>query len=212
MPKTATLRLVTETAPTLANGKVPPRRLPNLARRAREHLTEQEVARVIEAAGRRGRYGHRDATLILICFRHGYRVGELARLRWESVDLESGILHVSRLKRGVPSTHPLHGSELRALRRLQREQRQAGGYVFVSERGTPMSTASIRKVVSMAGEAAELGFPIHVHMLRHSCGYKLANDGVDTKAIGAYLGHRRLENTSRYCELAPERFRAFWTD
>ena len=113
---------VEEAKPTLENGKVaPPRRLANRERRAREHLTLQEVDKLIKAASRVGRYGHRDATVILIAYRHGLRVSELVALRWDQADLEQGLLHVSRLKNGVPSTHPLRGPEIRALRRLRRE-------------------------------------------------------------------------------------------
>ena len=86
-------------------------------------------------AAAQGRYGHRDATLILITYRHGLRVGELVALRWDQVDLKAGLLHVARLKNGVPSVHPLRGPELRALRALQRHQEGAGAYVFTSERG-----------------------------------------------------------------------------
>jgi len=108
--------------PTVVRGKVaPPRRIANRYRRTREHLTPQEVEKLIKAASRVGRYGHRDATLILIAYRHGLRVSELVALRWDQVDLEQGFLHVSRLKNGVPSTHPLQGPEIRALRRLRRE-------------------------------------------------------------------------------------------
>ena len=113
---------VEEAKPTLENGKVaPPRRLANRERRAREHLTLQEVDKLIKAASRVGRYGHRDATVILIAYRHGLRVSELVALRWDQADLEQGLLHVSRLKNGVPSTHALRGPEIRALRRLRRE-------------------------------------------------------------------------------------------
>lgn len=117
------LALVRDSTPSTANGKVaPPRRVANRERRAREHLTPQEVERLIRAASRVGRYGHRDATLILLAYRHGLRVSELVALRWDQIDLEQGLLHVARVKNGVASTHPLRGPELRALRRLRREQ------------------------------------------------------------------------------------------
>ena len=208
----AHLALVGAAVPTRENGRVPPRRLRNRDRRTREHLTPAEMDLLIQAAGRRGRHGHRDATLLLIGYRHGYRVSELVALRWDQVDLEGGILHVTRLKGGTPSTHPLRGPEIRALRRLRREQAPASGYVFASERRGPLTAAAVRKIVTEAGRAAELAFPTHPHMLRHSCGYKLAADGIDTRAIAAYLGHQRLETTARYTALAPDRFRDFWQD
>jgi type 1 fimbriae regulatory protein FimB/type 1 fimbriae regulatory protein FimE len=198
--------------PTPQNGKVPPpRRVANRERRTREHLTPQEVDKLIKAATRVGRYGHRDATLILIAFRHGLRVSELVALRWDQVDLEQGLLHVSRVKNGVPSTHPLRGPEIRALRRLRREH-GASPYVFTTERRGAMTDSSVRKIVARAGAAAKLGFPVHPHMLRHATGYKLANDGHDTRAIQHYLGHRNIMHTVRYTEMSPDRFKGFWPD
>jgi type 1 fimbriae regulatory protein FimB/type 1 fimbriae regulatory protein FimE len=112
----------------------------------------------------------------------------------------------------MPSTHPLTGIELRALRRLQREQGTAGRYVFLSERGAPMGPVGFRRLVQRLGEAAKLPFPIHAHMLRHACGFKLANQGADTRSLQHYLGHKNIQHTVRYTELSTERFRDFWKD
>jgi type 1 fimbriae regulatory protein FimB/type 1 fimbriae regulatory protein FimE len=203
---------VVEGTPRIEKGKVvPPRRVSNRERRTREHLTPQEVEKLINAASRVGRYGHRDATLILLAYRHGLRVSELVALRWDQIDLEQGLLHISRLKNGVPSTHPLRGPELRALRRLRREQ-GASPYVLTTERGSVMTDSSVRKIMARAGEQAQLGFPVHPHMLRHACGFKLANEGHDTRAIQHYLGHRNIQHTVRYTELAAGRFKQFWKD
>jgi type 1 fimbriae regulatory protein FimB/type 1 fimbriae regulatory protein FimE len=151
-----------------------------------------------------------------MAYRHGLRVSELVALRWDQVDLKAGLLHVARKKNGTPSTHPLRGVDLRALRKLRREMVEAGQgvfpYIFITERGGPMTTDNVRKMVQRAGEEARLSFPVHPHMLRHACGYKLANDGHDTRAIQHYLGHRNIQNTVRYTELAPGRFRDFWRD
>jgi len=190
---------------------MPPPKLPNAARRSREHLTPAEVDRLIAAAQRLGRHGHRDATMILLAYRHGLRVSELVSLRREQLDLRQGLLHVRRRKNGMPSTHPLRGPELRALREVLRNDPQAA-YVFVSERGAPMTTASFRKLVARAGDAASLGMPIHPHMLRHSTGFKLANDGQDTRAIQHYLGHRNIQHAVVYTQLASSRFNDFWKD
>ena len=199
-------------APTTQNGKVaPPRRVSNRDRRSREHLTPAEVEKLMTAAGRLGRHGHRDATLILIAYRHALRVGELVTLRWDQVDLTQGLLHVARLKNGSPSTHPLRGPEIRALRRLKREG-ETSSYVFTTERGRPLTTSTVRKLVARAGKAAGLGFSVHPHMLRHAAGFKLANDGHDTRAIQHYLGHRNIQHTVRYTEMAPDRFKGFWQD
>jgi type 1 fimbriae regulatory protein FimE len=209
----AHLRLVAPPAPTAANGKVrPPRRVPNRDRRSREHLTPAEVEAVIEAAGKLGRHGHRDSTLILLAYRHGLRVGELVALRWDQVDLKAGLLHVARLKHGLPATHPLRGPELRALRRLQRDYPASDAYVFTAERRGPLTDSAVRKIVVRTGVAAALSLPVHPHMLRHACGFKLANDGQDTRAIQQYLGHRNITHTVRYTELAPQRFKSFWQD
>src|SRR2546427_627812 len=211
-PGSARLQIVVAPEPSVVNGKVaPPRRVPNAERRTREHLTPEEVDRLVAAAGRIGRHGHRDRTLILLAYRHGLRVSELVALRWEQVDLTQGLLHVSRLENGVPSTHPLRGPELRGLRRLQRES-LASAYVFVTERRGPLTDSAVRRIVGRAGAVADLGFPVHPHMLRHGCGYKLANDGHDTRAIQHYLGHRNIQHTVRYTELAPDRFKGFWKD
>jgi integrase len=203
----ARLRLVT---PTNIKQTVALRRRPNTEYRTREHLTETEVEKLIGAA-KSNRYGHRDATMILVAFRHGLRVAELVALRWDQVDFEVGVLHVARRKRGTPSTHPISGHELRALRRLKRET-QTSPFVFVSERGSPFSVAGFQKLVARAGVAAGFEFQLHPHMLRHSCGFKLANDGVDTRSLQAYLGHRSIQHTVRYTELAPGRFKGFWQD
>jgi type 1 fimbriae regulatory protein FimB/type 1 fimbriae regulatory protein FimE len=196
--------------PTIENRKVlfRPR---NAELRTREYLTTPEIDALISAGRNTGRYGHRDATLLLVAYRHGLRVSELIALRWEQVDLKQGLLHVVRAKNGTPATHPLRGPEIRALRRLKREE-GTGPYVFTTERRGPLTDSAVRKIVRRAGELAGLPFSVHPHMLRHSCGFYLASTGADTRAIQAYLGHRSISNTVRYTELSPERFKTFWRD
>jgi type 1 fimbriae regulatory protein FimB/type 1 fimbriae regulatory protein FimE len=167
------------------------------------------VKELTDAAGSVGRHRHRDAAMIQMAYRHGLRVSELVSLRWDQVDFVEAVLRVTRLKQGMPSNHPIRPVETRALRRLQRDY-VASPYVFVTERKGPMTTANVRKLVARAGRLAELPFPVHPAMLRHACGYKLANDGRDTRAIQHYLGHRYIENTVRYTDLAPHRFKGFW--
>ena len=164
----------------------------------------------MKAAGD-NRNGHRDVTMVLLTYRHGLRASELSALRWEQVDLVHGLLHVARVKNGMPSVHPLTGKELRALRRLQREQ-EPGRYVFMSERGAPMSPIGFRRMLGRLGKAAKMAFGVHPHMLRHACGFKLANQGVDTRSLQHYLGHKNIQHTVRYTELSPDRFRGFWKD
>ena len=179
--------------------------------RPREYLTEREIERLKKAAGK-NRWGHRDPTAILIAYRHGLRASELVVLCWDDIEFATGRLHVRRAKGGATSVHPIGGKESRALRRLQRETKTPSRYVFVSERGAPLSVAGYQRMVARAGESAGFGFLVHSHMLRHSCGYKLANDGQDTRAIQHYLGHRSIASTVRYTALAPDRFKHFWKD
>jgi len=134
----------------------------------------------------------------------------LITLRWEQLDLEHELLHVIRVKHDTLATHPLRGPEIRALRRLGRDY--SGTYVFSSERKGPLTATAVRKLVKRAGQVAKLGIDVHPHMLRHSCGYYLANKGADTRAIQAYLGHRSISNTVRYTELSADRFNKFWED
>ncbi len=180
----AKLRLV---SPRTVNRTVPLRR-PNAELRTREYLTDAEVARLIDAA-KGNRYGQRDATMILLAYRHGFRAAELVDLRWDQIDFDQSALAVRRAKRGSPSTHPILGDESRALRRLQREQEPRSPFVFTSERGAPFTTAGFARLVERAGATAHLGFKAHPHMLRHACGFALANKGHDTRALQAYLGH-----------------------
>jgi integrase len=200
------LKLVT---PATVKRTVTPRRPPNGDIRTREYLTEAEVEKLINAA-KGNRNGHRDATMVLVAYRHGLRASELVDLRWNQVDFRSAALHVRRVKQGTPSVQPIIGDELRALRRLQREQEPESPFVFTSERGAPFTTAGFARMVERAGIEARLGFKVHPHMLRHACGYALANRGHDTRALQAYLGHKNIQHTVRYTELSPLRFKDFW--
>ena len=196
-------------APATVNRTVAlPRRKPNAVYRTREHLTGAEVDRLIGAKA--NRWGHRDATMILVAFRHGLRSSELVDLRWDQIDFNHAVLHVRRAKKGTPATHPIVGDELRALRKLQREQAPKSPFVFTSERGSPFTTAGFARMLERAGEAAGLTLKVHPHMLRHACGFALANKGHDTRALQAYLGHRNIQHTVRYTELSSGRFKDFW--
>jgi integrase len=185
-------------------------RKPNAAYRQREHLTEYEVSRLMEAA-RGNRWGARDAVLIFAMYRHGLRVSEACALDWSAIDFGQKELHVRRSKLGKPATHPVRGDELRALRRLHRDAGQPGyGPVFVTERGTAFGRAGINKLIARAGEAAGFGFRVHPHMLRHACGYALAKAGHDTRRLLDYLGHKSINSTVRYTELDSSKFDDFW--
>jgi integrase len=148
--------------------------------------------------------------MILLAYRHGYVPPELCDRRWDQLDFNRAVLHVRRVKQGTPATLPVTALEMRALRKLQRKS-ETSPFVFVSERGAPFSTAGFARLLERAAETAGLE-KAHPHMLRHACGFKLANDGVDTRALQAYLGHKSIQHRVRYTELAPTRFKGFWRD
>jgi integrase len=174
----------------------------------RRYLTEHELGGLMKAA-RNGRYGRRDATLILIMARHGLRVTEAVDLRWDQIDFSKGHLHVRRLKGGIHSVHPIQGDELRALRELRREQKSESAFVFTSERGGPMTRSNVAKPIDGAGKRA--GLPhCHPHMLRHTAGHLLADAGHDTRRLQLWLGHSDIKHTARYSELSAKPFKDFW--
>ena len=212
----ANLKLV-EVAPNTVNRKVAdaPRKVAgpgasgrptNASLRTREYVTANEVEKLIKAA-KDGRWRDRDAAMILVAYRHGLRAQEIADLEWSQVEEgRTPTLHVCRVKNGKPSAHPIRGDEMRALRKLPRET----PYVFTTERGGQFTADAINRQVKTIGARAGLPFPVHTHMLRHGCGYALANAGDDTRAIQAWLGHANIQHTVRYTELAPQRFASFW--
>lgn len=187
-------------------------RRPNADYRKREHLTETEIEKLIEAA-KGNRYGHRDATMILVAYRHGLRASQICELTWDAIDFHAATMHVTRKKHGQPTTHQIRGDELRALRKLQKEQEPESAFVFTSERGgSPFTRDSFNWMVKRAGKKAGLPFQVHAHMIRHATGYKLANAGKDTRSIQGYLGHKDIRHTVRNTELSPTRFKNFWPD
>jgi integrase len=206
MPAKSNLRIV---KPGAEKRAVAPVRRPNADYRKREHMTPGEVEKLIEAA-KSNRYGLRDATMLLVAYRHGFRASEVCDLEWSAIDFSSAEMHIRRAKNGKPATHPIRGDELRALRKLQREQEPKSRFVFTSERQTPFTTDSFNWIVKRAGKKAGLPFQAHAHMLRHACGYALANAGHDTRSLQDYLGHKNIQHTVRYTELAPTRFKDFW--
>jgi integrase len=201
-------------APSNVNRQVEPitpRRVANAEMRSREYLTPAEIEKLIRTA-KAGRWGHRDATLILVAYRHGLRAKEAAELEWSQVEFgRSAALHVRRAKNGKPSVHPIRGDELRMLTALRKEYPDSG-YAFTTERGGPFTADAINRLVKIIGARADLPMPVHFHMLRHSCGYKLANDGIDTRAIQDWLGHVSITHTVRYTQLSTARFKDFWRD
>ena len=177
---------------------------------SRDHLTASEVKLLIEAVKSKGGwYSVRNSVLILIIYRHGLRRTEAARLRWSDVDLKEGTIYIRRIKGSRSGRHPLQGDEMRALKRLKRDC-ELSPFVFTGNRHTPLSERTISHIVHQAGVLAGFDFTVHAHLLRHACGYYLANKGVDTRTIQDYLGHANIQNTVRYTQLSAARFEGLW--
>jgi site-specific recombinase XerD len=201
-----------------------PVRPPNAELRIREYLTKDEVETLMDWVRGHNDFGHRDATMILTAYRHGLRVSELCDLRWDQIDFTHATMAVRRLKNGSPSTQPIMGDELRALRRLQRDPLETkikktdkrkilkSPYVFLTKRKGPFTPNGFAKMISRARERCGMEIKAHPHMLRHACGFTLANNGQDTRALQGYLGHKNIQHTVRYTELAAGRFKDFWRD
>lgn len=207
--KSAHLKLVkrSDKRPVTSKG-----REPNEVYRIREHLTEDEMVKLLSAL-KRNRHGQRDWLIGLIIYRHGLRVSEACDLRWDDLSLAKRTIIVRRLKGSDDSMHYLERDELAGLKALQRAYAANGvtsAYVFVNERGQPFGRMGIGRMIERAGEAAKLPFPVHVHMLRHSTGYALAGKGMDTRRLQHYLGHASITNTVRYTAMSPEPFKDIW--
>lgn len=196
-------------APTVENGKVPPKRRPDT--RPRKHLVPSEVAALLKAAHRSGRYRLRDELAVMLAYRHGLRATELVSLEWSAVDLKGAVITIRRSKGGMTTQHPLRAVELRLLGKLRKEAPE-NVYVLMSERGTPWSTSNWRKVLQRLAKVAKLPISVNPHALRHACGFKLASDGVDTRGLSHYLGHRSLQSTERYTAQSAARFKDFFRD
>ena len=178
----------------------------------RKHLTQSEVARLIEAA-KGSRNEARDRCLLLLMFRHGLRASEACAMRLSQVDLDGRVLHVARLKRGLSTTHPLRPDELRALKFwLHRRKEMAADTdaLFLSERRKPLDRRTVWALLRNYGKMAGLEVEVHPHMLRHACGFALADQGADTRLIQDYLGHRSIQHTVLYTAANPARFGKLW--
>ncbi len=178
----------------------------------RKHLTSREIDHLM-AAIKGSRNEARDRCLLLLMFRHGLRVSEACGLKLDQVDTESRVLHVVRLKGGLSTTHPLRSDELRAIKAWLTERarmKPVGKVFFVSEQRTPLHRSTVNLALKKYGELAALPLAVHPHMLRHACGYALADQGADTRLIQDYLGHRNIQHTVRYTATNPARFERLW--
>jgi integrase len=162
-------------------------------------------------ARKHGRYGFRDSLMVLLCYVHGFRASELVRLQWSDIDWERGLIHCRRVKNGTNTDHPLTGRELRGLRKLKAEQKPSSRYIFMTERGSPFTPDGFYKLMIRLGDRAKVA-AARPHRLRHSCGFKLANDGRDTRSIQFYLGHSDIRSTCRYTDIVATRFEGFFED
>jgi type 1 fimbriae regulatory protein FimB/type 1 fimbriae regulatory protein FimE len=172
----------------------------------RKYLSPDEARSVIEAVAKVGRQGERDKLLLTLIYRHGLRVSEAVDLRWTDFDLDAPKgkrFHVRRLKGSKDSVHMLEPDTARMLKRMQAGS--DGPYVFRSERGGPMSVDAVQVICARAGREAGLEFRVHPHMLRHACGFYLAEEGIDTRLIQDYLGHKDIKNTVIYTETSARR-------
>lgn len=183
-------------------------RLKNTDYRSREHLTIEEIGLLLEAADRYGRHRVRNRLMVLLGFRHGLRREEISLLRWDAIDWSGGQISIQRVKGSESGIHPLQSDEVEGLRRWSELQGNRG-FVFVGERGDRLGAIGVSQTLKRIAAACEprLPLPFHAHMLRHSCGFWLANQGYDTRLIQDWLGHRNIEHTVRYTRLSPERFK-----
>lgn len=176
--------------------------------RARDYLGQAQMDRLL-AAAKKGRHGIRDHLLILMMFRHGLRVSEAIALRRKDVDLVQSRVWIIRLKNGLCVEQPIPGDELRVIRRWLSKRNDALPWLFVSERNQPLTRQAVNYIVGAAAKRAGLGH-VNPHMLRHSCGFALANKGNDLRLIQDYLGHRDPRHTAFYTRTAAARFNSLW--
>ena len=178
----------------------------------RKHLVSAEVQKLLDAT-KGSRNAARDRCLLLLMFRHGLRVSEACVLVLSQVDTESRVLHVKRLKEGLSTTHPLRGNELKAIKAwlaIRATMKPETDAFFISERRSPLSRKTAWLMIRGYGRRADLPVDAHPHMLRHACGFALADQGADTRLIQDFLGHRNIQHTVMYTATNPARFERLW--
>ena len=178
--------------------------------RPRDYLSEEEFALLLQGTPR-SRYRWRNVAMLMLTFYHGLRVTELCRLRRQDVDLAHGRIWIQRIKGSLSTEQPLHANELRMLKRYLKQRGNVQlPWLFLNERGDQFTRSAINYLVGITGVRAGLTFHVHPHMLRHGCGYALANRGYDLRLIQDYLGHRDPKHTTRYTRTAAHRFEGLW--
>ena len=176
--------------------------------RAKDFLDPSEVDRLL-AAAKDSRHGIRDHLIMLMMYRHGLRVSETVSLRLKALNLKQSSIWIKRIKNSLSTQQPISGDELRAVKRYLATRDDKLPWLFISERGQPLTRQAVNYIISQAGNRARLGH-VHPHMLRHSCGYYLANKGVDFRTAQDFLGHRDPKHTTRYTRVAGRRFEGLW--
>jgi site-specific recombinase XerD len=195
----------------MAEKSLPPRRMNNKHEREHEWITYGEFVTIRDAAATVGRHRHRDSLMIAMAFRHGLRATELVHLLWHHVHLDRRTLEVHRVKKGTTGTHDLNDKEVKALKKLAKEGEREGT-VFKTERGGPLTTSAFFKIVARAGREAGYSKPLHPHMFRHGCGFHMTEKRVHLRIIQEWLGHRNIQTTVIYAQLAPGRLKGAFPD
>lgn len=183
-------------------------RKPNSAYRSREHLTEPEIDRLLDAAAST-QNPSQSRLLVLLAFRHGLRISETCDVRIDDIDLRAATIYVRRAKNGMPGVHGLEGDELRLIRDVM-AQHPHSPFLFLSRRGTPLSIPAVQRFIERLGVSAGIKFPVHFHQIRHSTGFALAARSVPTRDLQIFLGHKNISNTVIYTAVADHRIRTIW--
>ncbi|EAQ9103173.1 tyrosine-type recombinase/integrase [Salmonella enterica] len=181
----------------------------------RKYITESEWLQFI-ASIKGSKNEIRDKTLFIMAYEHGLRVSEIRHIMINDLDMGSKTIYIRRLKNGFSTIHPLQKKTHRLITAwLSIRPEYLGhdgdtGNLFLSQKGKPLSRQWIYRLTKMYSKKAGLTVNVHPHMFRHGCGYALADQGLDTRLIQDYLGHRNIHHTVRYTASNPGRFHQVW--